>query len=212
MTVRAVLFDFDGTLADTFSLAMPALNQAAPKFGLQVVPETRFDALRRLPPRELFKELNVPMWKLPLILHEVRRTLAARQEEINIFPGVAQALHVLRQQGLRLGIVSSNARSTIQHFLNRNGLATTFEIVYTSLALLGKHRRLHDALLKLRCDTGSAIYVGDEVRDIEAARRAHVRVIACAWGYSHPSALLTAAPDALIHTAHDLTSTIEQFT
>jgi phosphoglycolate phosphatase len=76
--------------------------------------------------------------------------------------------------------------------------------VYGGVGLFGKTGALRRAILTDKLRTTDCYYVGDEVRDIEAARRARVKIISVAWGYNAPEALQKRKPYALIKQPKDL--------
>jgi phosphoglycolate phosphatase len=198
-----LVFDFDGTIADSMTEVLAVYNSAADRLRVPAIAPGDMARLRGMRPQDLLRELHIPMWKVPLILAAVRRGMRDRMGRVRPFPGIGDAIRSLRQAGARCAILSSNAQENVLRFLKQNALEE-FELYRCGATLFGKAARLR-ALLK---DAGEmpqqAFYVGDEVRDVVAAKEVGMRSVAVCWGYSDRSALLAEGPDFLVDTPEEL--------
>jgi len=190
-----IAFDFDGTLADSFALSVSVWNQMAAPRGLPVLDRAAGLRLRGLPGRVVLSELGVSWHQTPRLLAEAKRKMGARIGELMPFPHIADVLREMVAQGMSLHVVTSNSVANVDAFLTRHSM-TVFESVQSSSSLWGKSRPLKQ--LHRRLGSGPMVYVGDEVRDIEAARAAAIPVIAVAWGYNTAGLLTRAGPDELV--------------
>jgi phosphoglycolate phosphatase len=127
---------------------------------------------------------------------------------VALFPGILDALRALRRTGCRLGVLSSNARENILTCLRACGGEGLFEAVVGYPTLFGKARRLRRLLRTLGVDRHEAVYVGDEVRDIEAGRRAGVQVAAVTWGFNTRELLASHRPDFLVDRPEQLPNSL----
>lgn len=204
-TSRLVIFDFDGTLADTLGEALEVVNGLAPRYGFTPVDHELAATLRGLEVREALKRVGLPARKVPSLLLEIRRAMRHRLARVRPVEGIPQALDALRHHGATLGILTSNAEENVREFLERSGLASRFLFVTGSTSLFGKARRLRALLADRSPDQRrQAIYVGDEARDIEAAQRVGIRSAAVLWG-AHTRALLEKHdPDWILASPHEL--------
>ena len=117
---------------------------------------------------------------------------------LKLFPGWPSVLAELAGRGHQLGILSSNSESNIRTTLRANGVENHFDFVVGYPKLFGKAKALRRIIRQHNTDREQLLYVGDEVRDVEAAKKAKVPVAACKWGF-HAEPLLTAAkPDWLL--------------
>lgn len=202
MRYSLVLWDFDGTLADTLPGLLGIYNDLAA--GLGFAPITDAAALRDTPPMEILKSHGVPLWRLPAL----RKIVVARQREliasVRLYPGVPELLKQLGRGGCRMGIVSSNSEENIRTCLLANGAESWFEFVAGYWRLLGKHRVLRRILRQNALDSRDVLYVGDEVRDILAAQAAGLDVAAVTWGANSRSLLAQHAPTLLIDRPEQL--------
>jgi phosphoglycolate phosphatase len=189
---RLVIFDFDGTLADSGPWMVRALNDAAPRFGYRQVNEEEIQTLRAKDNRTIIRDMGVPMWKLPFIAHYIRRQ-AAEALPPPLFAGVPEALAALKGAGVRLAIVSSNSEATIRRALGAH--AANIELFECNAGLFGKASKFRSLLRRARVAQSDAIAIGDETRDIEAARVAGIACGAVSWGYALPALLVARDPD-----------------
>lgn len=196
-------FDFDGTLADTMPWFNSILNTVADKYGFRKIDAAERDQLRHRDATEILKFLGIPLWKLPAIMAHVRTLMQEIDPSVHMFDGIPDALARLKAAGVRLAVVSSNSLENVQRVLGPD-TAVLFDDYECGTDLFGKAAKI-DRLLK-RHDTAPErfLLVGDEMRDIDAARKAGVRVGSVAWGYNHVDALRERGPDELIMQVADL--------
>lgn len=196
MSTALAIFDLDGTLADSFPWFARVLNGVADEFGFRRVADDEVPALRRLPPRELLRVLDVPIWKLPRIAHHMRRMKSEAIDTIPLFPGAEAMLHALAERGVRLALVTSDHEANARRQLGAE-IAALFSCFECGASLFGKPAKFRRALKRTGVDAARAIAIGDEVRDIEAARAAGIPCGAVTWGYADPDTLRAMRPDAM---------------
>ncbi len=192
--LRLVIFDFDGTLCDSAGWFYSVYNGVARRFGLREVGEDEFEALRGLSSRDLVRRLEVPAWKMPLIAAHMRKLAARDAGALRLFPGVPEMLTALDRAGLNLAIVSSNAEANVRGVLGP-GLSGLVGYFGCGTSLFGKQAKFRAALRLMRVAPAQALAIGDEQRDIEAARAVGLATGAVGWGYASPDLLRAMGPD-----------------
>jgi len=197
------VFDFDGTLADSADWFFGSLNEVAGWFGFRTTTEDERQALRRLDNREIIRRLRVPLWKLPAIARHMRRRVTESIDSIRLFHGIPEALTALRTNGTRLAIVSSNSEQNVRRVLGSE-LADLILFYGCGASLFGKTSKLRSAIGHCNAAPKRTIYVGDETRDIEAARAAGTASGAVLWGYAAPDALRSLNPTIVFHNVDQL--------
>jgi len=197
------VFDFDGTLADSADWFFGSLNEVAGRFGFRTTTEDERQALRRLDNREIIRRLQVPLWKLPAIARHMRRRVAENIDSIRLFGGIPEALTALRANGTRLAIVTSNSEANVRRVLGSE-LAGRIAFYGCGASLFGKTSKLRSAIRHCNVHRERTIYVGDETRDIEAARAAGTASGAVLWGYAAPDVLLGLGPTIVFHRVDQL--------
>lgn len=196
------IFDFDGTLADTFDLFVESYNNTAPRYRLPLVtPEIR-DQLRGMPVAEVIRTLHVQFWKLPLVGLGVQRNMRHRRDTIKMFEGMAPLIKKLHRQGAAMGILSSNRVDTISMVMAAAGLSDCFMFIRSERNHFRKDRGLRS--VQRHFPDYELYYVGDQESDVRAARRAHIRSIAVPWGYNLAAAIAKSTPNHMATTMEEL--------
>ncbi len=203
MKYALILWDFDGTLADTFDGAIRIYNRLAGKHGF--LPVRDVETARTLGTRAFLKQHRISLLQVPRLAREFLVAQRAEIESVRLFPGIADALRLIHQRGGRMGILSSNAKENIQACLRANGALACFEFVHGYARLLGKARAIRRLLRRHGLDARRLLYVGDEVRDVEAAHQAGVDIAAVTWGFQLAHQLAARSPTFLVASPEELT-------
>ena len=137
-----VLFDFDGTLADTYPWFVGVLNTVADRYRFRRIEPDQVEALRGAGAREILKRQQVPRWKLPLIARHMRALKSGRK--IALFPGVEDAFAALRGAGIRIAMVSSDSEANVRATLGPE-LAALVDVYACGASLFGKAAKFRTA-------------------------------------------------------------------
>lgn len=193
MRYRLLIFDFDGTLADSFPRFLEQMRQTGEHFGLRPIDEETLEALRSLGAREIIRYLGIPAWKVPLVARFMRRLMAADLTKTRLFPGMDEMLSRLVESGYQLAIVSSNAEANIRAVLGTES-AGRIGAYACGASLFGKAAKFRKVLKLTGVPASQALTIGDEIRDFESAREAGLDFGAVAWGYTKVEALENLRP------------------
>lgn len=203
-----VIFDFDGTIANTFDILYQVINQLAPHYGLDPFSPNQANASRNLSTLEIFEHLHISRLKIPLLSIRVRRRLTQLIPQATVYPGIKSVILNLKKHNYTLGVLSSNSRTNVIQFLNQNQI-NCFDFIYGGSSLFGKSRKLRQIIKKEKLIPGQTYSIGDEPRDIVAAKRNHLISIAVAWGYKSTNLLQEYQPDYLAATPAQLLDIIQ---
>jgi phosphoglycolate phosphatase len=204
---QAVIFDFDGTISDSFAYVFKFLKNEAGNTTRYSTSE--LEELRRMSMKDLALRLGVPIWRLPFLYFKGRRVMRAHMERVEPFPGMVDTVRQLHQDGYLLFIASSNSGRNIRHLLRRQGILACFRAIRASAGITGKPALIGQLLLRYRLSKRSVWYVGDEVIDIRAAQRSGVRSMAVGWGFADPAKLEQLQPDAFAAKPVDIVRIVE---
>lgn len=200
---QLVIFDFDGTLADSADWTMRTFNDVAEQFGLRRISDAELQMLRGRSNREIVQYLGVPMWKVPGIVREMRERISADVERIPLFPGVTDVLRNARNHGVHTAIVSSNSESNVRRILGAENVILIQHFA-CGAAIFGKARKLRAVMERFRVSAAHTLCVGDETRDIEAAREVGADSGAVLWGYATAAVLRRFEPTHLFASMAEL--------
>lgn len=193
MPYSLAIFDLDGTLADSFPWFLRTINDVADRFGFRRVADEDIEGLRHASSREILSRLEVPLWKLPAIARHARRLKAEAASEIPLFAGVEAMLRTLAESGVQLALVTSDSEANAREKLG--SAAALFSHFDCAASLFGKAAKFRRVIRRAGVDSAQVIAIGDEVRDIEAARAVGIACGAVCWGYAAPAALRAHGPD-----------------
>jgi phosphoglycolate phosphatase len=202
MRYRLVIFDFDGTLADTFPWVLGAMNDVADRFKFRRVRDDELDDLRHCDAREVMRRLGIPRWKLPMIARYVRTRMAADIDQIKLFPGAGEMIESLADAGLTLAVVSANGEDNIRAVLGPH--AQRISAVAAGVSLFGKRGKLQRMSRMAEIEAQHTLVIGDEIRDLNAARSARMAFGAVSWGLTRADALAVGGPDAVFSQMTDI--------
>lgn len=204
MIQKVVIFDFDGTIADTVDALVSIANRLAKEFGyVQITPE-ELALLRNLTSREIINYSGISVFKIPFLVKKIKGELKSKIPELKPIPGMKEALINLKNAGHCLGIITSNSKDNVTEFLRINELDNLFEFIYSGITIFGKTTIINNLLKQKQLKPEEVIYVGDETRDIEASKKANIKVVAVSWGFNSPEVLAKQNPNYLIHHPSEL--------
>lgn len=207
MSYRLIVFDFDGTLADSFGFFLEAMDVLADEFGFSRIAPAEVDALRGLGVREMMRHIGLPAWKMPRVARRFARLMAGNLGRIRLFDGVDAMLARLAAQGCTLALVTSNAEDNVRTVLGPENAARIAHYE-CGAAILGKRARLARVVRRSGIAPGRALCIGDELRDLEAARAAGLAFGAVGWGYARLDALRARAPEEVFDRVEDIAARI----
>ncbi len=203
-----IIFDFDGTLADSMDLNIKIYNDLAKKYHFNQLNQSELPELKNLNIKQALQKTGIPMHKFLFVLKEGKEIFQQQIDQIKLFPDIKKTLEKLHQNNIQLGILTSNKQSTVEEFLQNNNM-TMFDFVNAEKNLFGKHHSLAKIIKKHDLDKTTTWYVGDEIRDIEASHKADIPIAAVTWGYNSKEGLKKYHPDILIDQPSDLLSLVK---
>jgi phosphoglycolate phosphatase len=200
---RLAIFDCDGTLADTLPWMRSVFNQLAHEHGFRPVEPHEVERFRNLHGLALLRELKLPISKLPRVLNSMRQRMAEHTEPFALFAGISEVLRRLSAYGVHLAVVSSNSQANVERVLGPDN-ARLIAHFRCGVSMFGKSAKLRQVIRTIAIPHYQAIYVGDEIRDAEAARKAGVNFGAVTWGQHGEDVLRAQEPALVFSTVHGI--------
>ncbi|MGA1623378.1 MAG: HAD-IA family hydrolase [Synechocystis sp.] len=208
MAIKAILFDFDGTIADTYDAFLEIVNRLAVEFGYPTVDQQEVERLKKLSSADIIKYAQISPFKIPFLLRRLKKELGKQIATLKPYVEIKEALAFLKEKGYTLGIVTSNHKDNVLIFLKNNDLADFFDFICAGTTLFGKNRIINRVLKEYHWNAEEVIYIGDETRDISAAKKSRLTMISVAWGFSSPTILKEYQPDFLVYHPKELMTAI----
>lgn len=204
MAYRTIIFDFDGTLADTLEESRRIYNVLAPDYKLRPVTAEELPGLRHFSLLELLDHLDIPKRRVPALLSRGTALMRGNITRLPLIPGIAEILPEMRSRAEAFGILTSNATANVDLFLRAHGLRQYFDFVSSTSKLTGKSKHLKAIQKTFSVKAQEMLYVGDEIRDIKASKKAGIAVAAATWGFNSTESLRAESPDHVISTPGEL--------
>ena len=198
-----VIFDFDGTIANTLDSIISIMNDLSDEFGFKKIKESDVEYLRGKKSREILKHLGISIFKLPFVIRKVRREINSHIALLSPSVDLLPVLKLLKANGCHVGIVTTNIEENVRKFLHANNL-DFFDFFYTAKKVFGKDRTISKIIKEMNAEKSNVYFIGDEVRDIEAGKKAGIKTIGVSWGYNTKNALEKEHPDYLIDSPLEL--------
>lgn len=203
MRYRLAIFDFDGTLADSFPWFTRVINDLAEAHGFRRIDASEVQLLRGLDTRQLLRYFKLPIWRVPRLAAEMRRRMGTDIDQIRLFDGIDDLFLRLQASGVKIAIVTSNAEENVRRVL---GPANAARVGFygCGASLLGKGPKIRRAIREAGVAPSEAICVGDEGRDIEAAHAEGAAAGAVLWGYATEESLRRQGADEVFASIEEL--------
>jgi phosphoglycolate phosphatase-like HAD superfamily hydrolase len=203
MKYKYVVFDFDGTLADTEDMVFTIYLDLADKFKLKKVSKDELYKLKKLSAFEAIDHLDIKKWDLPGLLRRGRKVLHGMIENIDLCKdNMKDVLKEMESNNIMVGVLTSNSKKNVFKFINKHDLDMFTFIENTGLR--GKEKKLLKLMAKYGMNKDEVLYVGDEIRDVKAMKHIGIDIAAVDWGYNHKESLEELEPDYLISNPETL--------
>jgi phosphoglycolate phosphatase len=203
MRYKTLVFDFDGTIADTLGETRLIFNKIAPDYGIREVGEHELDRLRHLSLKELLDHLQIPKRRVPALLARGTGMMRGNITQLQLIAGMAEVLVELRRHVHCFGILTSNATPNVDLFLRTHGLRDQFDFISSTSKLSGKSKHLRAILKTFSLRPEQLLYIGDELRDVKASQKAGIPIAAVTWGFNSRESLAAADPNYLFNHPTD---------
>jgi HAD superfamily hydrolase (TIGR01509 family) len=203
---KNLVFDFDGTIVNSietvYKSLILSLNIKAPSF----------QELRKYPSDKLFSSFfttEISRLQLPQLMFQARSEYKKQLKNLDPIEGIRDTLLNLHSSGARLFLCTSNSTENVNEFLKIHKIDHTFETVVGTLSLFGKSYGIKKTLKEFKLSPHETIYIGDETRDIQAAKKAGICCASVSWGFHERSLLEEYKPDFIFDTAYQLLTLLD---
>jgi len=197
-TKITILFDFDGTLAETMMLIHTVFNRLSGIYGYRHLPADEIEKVRHLTIHEFIEHVGMALWKVPIVAIHARRLMHRDMHEIHPPAGLVDVLTRIHESGrYHMDILTSNRSKNVHKFLSQHNI-DWFDEVHSTRSILSKKRRVKKYIREKGLDPQNLYYIGDTTVDVESARLAGARSVAVSWGLNTEEVLARANPDHLV--------------
>jgi len=200
---KYVIFDFDGTLADTEEANFVIYQKLAEKYNLRNITMDELGRLKKMHAKEVIAYIELKKRYLPFLLKKGKNLLTQDIKNISLCkPDIFHIIGNLKKMGIKTAIITTNSKTNVKLFLEAHDV-DIFDII-VSAGMFGKESKMKKIVKKAKINIDEFLYVGDEIRDITAARNAKMDIASVGWGYNTVESLKKHEPDYLIFEPSEL--------
>lgn len=202
--IKTIIFDFDGTLADTLGEIIRVNNELHKSLGTRLIPEDKFEELRNLEVRKWFRQIfGIPLYKIPFWVARFKKKLYKDMTRIKTFKDIPKTIKTLKDRGINLGVLTTDADENAREFLAMQNM-NCFDFIIEANFIFGKAHALRKIMRSKKLAYENTLYVGDTVEDIRNSKKVGIKIAAVTWGFSSHELLAKYCPDFLIDTPQEL--------
>lgn len=204
---KTIIFDFDGTLVNSDNLIQSIYFNLKDELGLKTISLQKLKDFKHLALKEKISLLNISPFKLPKVIKRVQEEMGKNLDKITWNPGILSLLKQLSKKKYQLGVLSSNSTNNLNSFFSSSQI-NYFDFVYSGNNLFGKDKDLKKIIKEHKLLKEKILYVGDEVRDIEACQKIGIAIAAVSWGFEDRQLLKKHSPTYLVDDPKELLKVI----
>lgn len=197
-----LIFDFDGTIADTKNLIIEIGNIYASEIGEGPLSQEDINIYRDKGALSLMAKRNFSIFKVMKLLKRGSEIFAEKSESVKLVPGIVQAISNITDEGIEVAIVTSNTEESVRKIAG--SLSEKIAGIFPEKDIFGKAAKLKKVVKEFGVNPKDVFYVGDEPRDMAAAIKAGIHPVGVTWGFGSKESLVSAGAEIIINSPEEL--------
>jgi len=202
MAFRTLIFDFDGVIADTRDLIIKIGNIYATETGQDPLSEEDIDTYYEHGARALMVKRGFSLLDVARLLKRGSELFAKQAGSVRLVPGIGEAIKKAARSGARVIVVTSNTEESVKGIMG--DFSKELAGIFTEKDLFGKAAKLKKVISSFGINPSDALYIGDEPRDMIAARKAGAHPIGATWGFGSKRSLISAGAVKVLSCPEEL--------
>ena len=207
--IKHVVFDFDGTIANTTPLVPEIINEVLQYFDKPVLTDNQLNYYMSVRLKAAVKDLGIKWRELPKYALTAQKMMSKKLNSVGLCENIKELLDHLAEN-YTTNIISLNSKENIEQVI-KNHEINTIEKVFSTKGKLSKKKILKKYLKEFNIETHEMLYIGDELGDIEACRKNDIKVIAVTWGYDSREILSAGNPDYLVDSPLEIVNIVSAY-
>lgn len=205
MNYKYVMFDFDGTIANSFPLFLEIVQELSTTYNYRRISAMEGENLRSHPPKYILEYLRLSRWKIPFYGYTMKKRFRNSILDVKLFSGMTEEIRILRESGLRLAIVSGNSKENVKACLEGHNI-DIFDDYVCDVGFSRKSRYIKKLIRKNGYDLSEVLYIGDEIRDIQASKKTGIDIGCVSWGFNTLDSLIQYKPKFVFNAPNDIST------
>ena len=199
--LKLVIFAFDGTLIDTFSMYVDIATQLSIEFSGKDIDETIIEIFRTQGVKKAITQIGIPFYKLPSYIKTFKKRIAEKLHDYSLFPGITKTIENVSKKA-DIGIITYNDSENVKNYLKMKNI-TCFDFVYTA-DYNKKNLEIDRLFFEKNTAKNKTLYIGDQFEDIISAKKSLIKSCAVTWGFNSKVRLEEAKPDYICEKPLDI--------
>jgi phosphoglycolate phosphatase len=201
---KAVIFDLDGTLADSKDMLEDVFLQVMKKRLPEGFSKQDFQKYTDKDPKEAIKLLGINKLQLIYYVIKGRKLIRLKRNQLKPISGIEKVLEFLKSNNIGMYVASSNSKLVVDTFLENNNLSTYFIETWGRLGFLSKAKGLNKIITSLKLNKNNLIYIGDEIKDVKSCKQIKLKCISVTWGLNSKLSLEQLNPALVVDSVDQL--------
>ncbi len=185
---KNLIFDFDGTLANSFDEALQILSKVENNFGLNYSKEELRFLIRNNNYNDLIKEFKISKLQQILVLIKIRKITKKKNLDVKLYDWVPGFLKEIKNTHT-LFLLTSNKKEVVEPILKKNNILQHFTYCSYGANFFRKKNAMKKLIKKYELNESQTYYIGDELRDFKASIAVNINPVIVSWGFNSKSLL-----------------------
>ena len=207
--IKHVVFDFDGTIANTTPLVPEIINEVLEYFNKPILTEKELSHYMSIRWKKATKDLGIKWHHLPKYALTAQRMMNKKLDNVDLFENIKEVIEHL-SENYTTNIISLNSKDNIEQVIKNHNISS-IEKVFSTKGKVNKKKVLKKYLKEFNIKKHELLYVGDELGDIEACKKNDIKVIAVTWGYDSKEILSSGNPDYLVDSPLEISRIVAAY-
>lgn len=207
--ITNIIFDFDGTIADTSEFVYEEIHKQTQKFKLKITKKEIKHTIQEHSFISLIKQFKINQFLLIWIIWRIQRHLGKQIRNFKTFPHIKQIINQLNKTH-NLYILTGNSKNNVEDFLKNNNLENKFQKIKSRVNPFDKSNSINKFMKKYELKKSETIYIGDELSDLKACKKLKLKIISVSYGLNSKNQINQSNPKYLIESPKEIISVINQ--
>ncbi|MGY3803885.1 HAD-IA family hydrolase [Pigmentibacter ruber] len=206
--MKIAVFDFDGVIVDSYNAILEVINEIS---RIKKIPSLSKEDILNKSTKELIKDLKIRWFEIPKYYKLAKKVVHLNKDLIHLNPQIIEMFQYLNKDKIQLIILSSNSKNLIKDIIQKNLNYISFIEIIGDVSLFKKSKKIKEVMNKYKVNYNDIIYIGDEVRDIIAAKKVSISSIAVLWGKESEALLSKEKPNYIVKNGQELSYILNEF-
>lgn len=207
--IKHVVFDFDGTIANTTPLIPEIINEVLIKFNKPALSQCDFSRLMSMYWKDAVKEYGIKWRHLPKYALAAQKIMKGKLDQVSLFDNMKELIEQL-SENYTTNIISLNSTDNIKYVIDRHNIKS-IENVFSTKGKVTKKKILKKYMKQFNIKEHELLYIGDELGDIEACKEHDIKVVAVTWGFDNREVLSSGNPDYIVDSPFDIAEIVAAY-